>query len=86
MTATTSAARSVPLAVQHRHLHRRRVSDVIYLVIMFLLIVLAFCFTVFAFVVTNMGIGKAIPGQGYKECCLSHYSHWLYNMVIDNKN
>ncbi|KAL5979711.1 hypothetical protein ACLOJK_019622 [Asimina triloba] len=53
----------------------------IHLGIMFLLIVLPF-----RFIVTYKGVDKAVSSQGYKECCLSDYSHWLYNKVIDNKN
>ncbi|KAJ9141207.1 hypothetical protein P3X46_031773 [Hevea brasiliensis] len=39
----------------------------LYLFVMFLLIVLLFCFTIFAFVVTNKGAGKVVSERGYKE-------------------
>ncbi|KAJ4969860.1 hypothetical protein NE237_002959 [Protea cynaroides] len=39
----------------------------LYLVVMFLLIVILVCFTIFAFVVTNKGAGEVVSERGYKE-------------------
>ncbi|KAF6147480.1 hypothetical protein GIB67_021306 [Kingdonia uniflora] len=48
-----------------------------YLCVMFLFIVLLFCFTIFAFVVTNKEAGKVVSERGYKEYNLGGYSTWL---------
>lgn len=53
---------------------------------MFLLIVLVFCFTIFAFVVTNKGAGRVVSGTGFKEYRLGDYSNWLQKRVNDDKN
>ena len=53
---------------------------------MFILIVLVFCFTVFAFVVTNKGAGEVVSGRGFKEYRLGDYSNWLRNRVTNDKN
>ncbi|KAK9141434.1 hypothetical protein Syun_010834 [Stephania yunnanensis] len=58
----------------------------LYLFVMFLLIVLLFCFTVFAFVVTNKGAGKVVSNTGFKEYRLGDYSNWLQKRVNNDKN
>eukprot|EP00252_Welwitschia_mirabilis_P017815 TRINITY_DN3961_c0_g1_i1.p1 TRINITY_DN3961_c0_g1~~TRINITY_DN3961_c0_g1_i1.p1 ORF type:complete len:271 (+),score=-24.50 TRINITY_DN3961_c0_g1_i1:291-1103(+) len=58
----------------------------IYLVVMFLLIVLLFCFTVFAFVVTNKGAGEVLSNKGYKDYKLGDYSNWLQKRVQNSAN
>lgn len=58
----------------------------VYLVVMFLLIVLLFCFTVFAFVVTNKGAGQVLSNRGYKDYRLGDYSNWLQKRVQDSSN
>uniref|UniRef100_A0A7N0U043 Uncharacterized protein n=1 Tax=Kalanchoe fedtschenkoi TaxID=63787 RepID=A0A7N0U043_KALFE len=58
----------------------------VYLLVMFLLIVLLFCFTILAFVVTNPGAGKTLSNRGYKEYRLGDYSNWLQKRVGDGKN
>ncbi|KAH7285416.1 hypothetical protein KP509_33G027300 [Ceratopteris richardii] len=58
----------------------------IYLAVMFLLIVLLFCFTVFSFSVTNKGAGEALSGKGYKDYKLGDYSTWLQRKVRSSNN
>ncbi|GJM98756.1 hypothetical protein PR202_ga15793 [Eleusine coracana subsp. coracana] len=58
----------------------------VYLLAMFVLIVVLFCFTVFAFVVTNKGAGEAVSGRGYKEYKLGDYNNWLQKRVENSKN
>ncbi|KAM7472863.1 hypothetical protein LguiA_011046 [Lonicera macranthoides] len=58
----------------------------VYLFVMFILIVVLFCFTIFAFVVTNPGAGETVSGKGYKEYRLGDYSNWLQKRVNSNRN
>lgn len=58
----------------------------VYLLVMFVLIVVLFCFTIFAFVVTNRGAGDTLSGKGYKEYRLGDYSNWLQKRVSSGKN
>ncbi|RZC53989.1 hypothetical protein C5167_012846 [Papaver somniferum] len=58
----------------------------VYLFVMFVLIVLLFSFTIFAFVVTNKGAGKITSERGYKEYKLGDYSNWLQKRVSSEKN
>ncbi|KNA17614.1 hypothetical protein SOVF_077780 [Spinacia oleracea] len=58
----------------------------VYLVVMFILILILFCFTIFAFVVTNKGAGEAVSQRGYKEYKLGDYSNWLQKRVDSSKN
>jgi len=53
---------------------------------LFLLILLLFAFTVFAFVVTNRGAGWVVSGRGYKEYRLGDYSTWMQRRVEDSQN
>ncbi|CAM0951445.1 unnamed protein product [Alopecurus aequalis] len=57
-----------------------------YLVAMFIVIVVLFGFTVFAFVVTNKGAGDAVSGSGVRDYRLGDYSNWLQKRVENNKN
>ncbi|XP_057545560.1 tetraspanin-8-like [Amaranthus tricolor] len=58
----------------------------VYLLVMFLLIAILFCFTIFAFVVTNKGAGETVSKRGYKEYKLGDYSNWLQKRVDNPKN
>lgn len=53
---------------------------------MFLLIVLLFIFTIFAFVVTNKTAGNIVSNKGYKEYRLGGYSTWLQRQVNKSSN
>jgi hypothetical protein len=51
-----------------------------------LAIFLLFAFTIFAFVVTNHGVGWAVSGKGYKEYRLRDYSTWQQRRVENTEN
>ncbi|KAK7291917.1 hypothetical protein RIF29_07471 [Crotalaria pallida] len=53
----------------------------LYLVVMFLLIVLLTALSIFIFIATLKSDGKALPGKGYKEYRLDHYSNVLQDRV-----
>ncbi|KAJ8747284.1 hypothetical protein K2173_014521 [Erythroxylum novogranatense] len=55
----------------------------LYLVVMLLLIGTLLGLTLFGFVVTSQGGGKAVDGRVYKEYKLEDYSTWLRNRVQD---
>lgn len=57
-----------------------------YLFAMSLLIILLLCFTIFAFAVTNKGVGETLSGKGYKDYRLGDYSTWLQRRVNDPKD
>lgn len=57
----------------------------LYLFVMFLLIVLFLCCTIFTFVVTSKGVGgQSLSRKGYKEYRLGDYSIWLQKRVSNN--
>lgn len=59
----------------------------LYMFIMFLLIILLFSFTIFAFVVTyNPTDGSYSSNQGLKEYQLSDYSDWMQKRVNNSDN
>lgn len=58
----------------------------LYLELMFFLILGLFVFTVFTFIVTNNGTGKALSSQGYSEYMLGDYSNWLRKRVTNECN
>lgn len=57
----------------------------LYLFVLFLLILAMIVFSIFAFVVTNKGVGQSVTGVGFKEYRLSDYNDWLQKMVADWK-
>lgn len=55
-----------------------------YLFAMFFVIVVLIGFTIFAFVITNEGEGRKVPGRAFVEYHLSDYSDWLRERVSDS--
>ncbi|CAA7406273.1 unnamed protein product [Spirodela intermedia] len=55
-----------------------------YLFAMFIVIAVLIGFTIFAFVVTNQGEGKQVPGRTFLEYQLSDYSDWLRERVSNS--
>ncbi|KAI3766987.1 hypothetical protein L2E82_17068 [Cichorium intybus] len=43
-------------------------------------------FAIFALVVTNKGIGKAVSGQGFQDYRFGDYSKWLQKHVVNEQN
>ncbi|XP_016458063.1 tetraspanin-8 [Nicotiana tabacum] len=58
----------------------------IYLFLLFLLIVGLLCFSVFAILVTNKNVSRALSGRGYMEVKFGDYSHWLQKYVFNAEN
>lgn len=58
----------------------------IYLFLLFLLIVGLLCFTLFAILVTNKNVSKALSGRGYKEIKSGDYTNWLQKYVVNEEN
>jgi energy-coupling factor transporter transmembrane protein EcfT len=66
--------------------YRMRFLLWIYLVAMLLLILLLFCFTIFAFVVTNKAAGDVVSNKGFKEYKLGDYTTWLQRQIQNPSN
>lgn len=58
----------------------------LYLALMFSLILGLFAFTVFTFIVTNNGAGKALSRRGYSEYRLGDYLNWVRKRVTNDRN
>lgn len=58
----------------------------VYSAVLFIMIVGLLAFAIFALVVTNKRIGKAVSNQGYKEYKFGDYSKWLQKHVVNEKN
>jgi Tetraspanin family len=60
-----------------------------YLFVMFVLIFLLFCFTIFAFVVTNKGAGEVVSGRGLVFLlllsCLHSFKRKVKGAVVDGE-
>ncbi|KAL4584172.1 hypothetical protein LXL04_008764 [Taraxacum kok-saghyz] len=58
----------------------------IYSTVLFIMILGLVAFAIFALVVTNKRIGKAVSGQGFQEYRFGDYSKWLQKHVVNEKN
>ncbi|KAI3726819.1 hypothetical protein L1987_66625 [Smallanthus sonchifolius] len=58
----------------------------IYSAVLFIMIVGLLAFAIFALVVTNKRIGKAVSNRGFKEYRFRDYSKWLQKHVVNEKN
>ncbi|KAD4888861.1 hypothetical protein R6Q59_034246 [Mikania micrantha] len=58
----------------------------IYSAVLFIIIVGLLAFAIFALVVTNKRIGKAVSNHGFKEYRFRDYSKWLQKHVVTDNN
>ncbi|CAI9281563.1 unnamed protein product [Lactuca saligna] len=58
----------------------------IYSAVLLIIILGLLAFAIFALVVTNKGIGKAVSGQGFQDYRIGDYSKWLKKHVVNENN
>ncbi|KAK9066610.1 hypothetical protein SSX86_013933 [Deinandra increscens subsp. villosa] len=65
-----------------------RINTILYIysAVLFIMIVGLLAFAIFALVVTNKGIGKAVSNHGFKEYRFRDYSKWLQKHVVTDEN